>query len=213
MVKQIRLSAKIREKSGSGTNALRKSGYVPAVLYGPSSENENLALKTAEFMKVLEQAGESTLIELDLEDGKKVKALIQDVQLEPIKRRPIHADLYQVDMKKEVTTEIPFVFVGDAPAVKELGAFVVKSMDEIEVTCLPGDLVSSIEVDLSALKTLDDMITVKDIRFPKGMAPTADPDEAIATVTMPKQEEGPVAAESAPATGDAEQKEGGESKK
>ncbi len=184
----MKLKAKIREIKGSKVKNLRKSGQIPAVLYGEGVKNLNLSLDEKEFSKVFKEAGESTILDLEVENEGTKNVLIYDVQLDPVSDRLIHADLYQVDMTKEVTTEVPLVFEGESQAVKE-GGILVKNMHEVEVSALPKNLPHEIKVDLSLLATLDDVIKIVDLKLPEGVKIEASEDEIVASVTPPRSEE------------------------
>ncbi len=203
MEKQIKLEGKLRTKQEK-----LAPEYMPAVCYGKDTESLVLSLKRADFSKVLEEAGESHLINLSI-DGKSVKVLIKDVQRDAVKNFPIHADFYQVNMKEEVHAEIALEFVGESKAVKELGGVLIKSIDAIRIVCLPEDLVDNIVVNISGFDNLDDKITLNDLKLPAGIKLDRyeSGDIMVATVAAPKkQEEEPVAA------AEGEKKEGEEKK-
>ncbi len=162
--------------------------YIPAILYGNNVENSNLYLKKPDFDKVWDKAGESNLIDLKFNESD-TKVLIKDVQYHPIKHIPIHVDFYQVNMKKEINTEIPLEFVGESKAVKELGGLLMKYTDSVEVKCLPGDLIDHIDVDVSSLETFEDSIHIKDLNLPKSMELLEDPEEIVVNVIPPKTDD------------------------
>ncbi|MBN2854117.1 50S ribosomal protein L25 [Patescibacteria group bacterium] len=166
--------------------------FIPAVLYGKEIESQSLKMRKAEFEKIFATAGESNLIELDL-DGSKIKVLVKDIQRNVLNHSLTHADFYQVNMKEKVVTEIPLNFIGESKAVKELGGMLNKDLDNLEVECLPGDLVDHIDVDLSVLASFDDAIRVGDLKLPEGIEATAEAEEMVASVKEPKVvEEEPV---------------------
>ncbi|KKU13652.1 MAG: 50S ribosomal protein L25 [Parcubacteria group bacterium GW2011_GWC2_45_7] len=185
----VTLQAQTRDIVGKQVRALRRTGVVPAVLYGHGLASRNLVVNAADFAKTYKQAGESTLVDLAIEGGEPVKVLIHDIDRDRLTLKPVHVDFYQVKMTEKLTTEIPFKFIGDAPAVKELGGILVKNLDKVEVECLPQDLVHEIEVDLSKLATFEDAILIKDIIAPSGIALLAKPDEMVAVVKPPRSEE------------------------
>lgn len=92
-------------------------------------------------------------------------------------------------MTEKIVTEIPLKFIGEAPAVVDLDGTLLVNRDNIEVECLPTDLVHEIEVDISSLKTFDDLIKVADLKIPKGLEVLNDPNEVVASVTPPRSEE------------------------
>lgn len=184
----MKLQAKTREIVGSKVKNLRKEGLIPAVLYGKGIENVNLTLNAKEFLKAYREAGESTVLDLEIDGKNKTNVLIYDIASDPVSDEIIHADLYQVDMTQEVTTDVPLVFVGESQAVKE-GGVLVKNMHEVEVSALPKDLPHEIEVDLSALATIDDIIKIEDIKLPTGVKITLGGDEVVVSVTPPRSQE------------------------
>ncbi|MDD5071811.1 MAG: 50S ribosomal protein L25 [Patescibacteria group bacterium] len=208
MTKEIKLEAVARTTEEGKPKKIRRQNFIPAILYGPSSENKELKVKKVEFEKVFSRAGESNLIDLAVSQEKPVKALIKEVQKDPLKNTIIHVDLYQVDMNKKITTEIPLNFTGESPAVKELGAVLVKDADSVEVECLPGDLVNRIDVDLSGLKDFHDAIKMNDLKLPAGIKLVNETNDIVVNVIEPKVEveEAPVEGEAKEAGG--EEKEG-----
>lgn len=162
--------------------------FLAGIIYGSGLENVLVKIKANDFVKTYDQAGESNLIELDIEGGKKVQVLIKDYQRDPIKDFFSHVDFYQVDMSKEVTTEIPLNFIGESKAVKELGALLMKNIDSLEVECLPKDLVDHIDVDISSLLSFGDIILVKDIKVNSNLKVLNNLDDAVVSVVEPKKE-------------------------
>ncbi|MFA5129699.1 MAG: 50S ribosomal protein L25 [Patescibacteria group bacterium] len=168
---------------------LRKQGLVPSVMYGHGVETQSIAVPAAAFRKVFAQAGSSSLIDVKVDAGTPVKALIKDVQVDPLTMTPIHIDFHQVNMKETMHANVPLVFVGESVAVKALGGTLAKSLDHIEVECLPADLPHEIQIDISTLATFDDIITVGSIVLPKGVTTEHDTHAVIATVVAPMTEE------------------------
>lgn len=205
---EIKLLAQARELK----EKLAKD-FVPAVLYGPGLANQNLKVRRIELEKAVTAGGESTLVDLEIDGGKSVKVLLKDLQYHPLKDTVRHVDLYQVDMKKKITTEIPLHFTGESKAVNVFGGMLVKNMDAIEVECLPTDLVNHIDIDLTVLAEIHDSIKVGDLKLPAGMHTLHDLDTDIVTVVEQEVEEvaAPVAAPAAapvaaPAKGKEEKK-------
>lgn len=176
---------------------LRLKSLVPGVIYGHDVENRNVMADYNSFAKAFRAAGESTLLDLELEGDGTVKALVKDWQVDPLSNRYTHVDFYQVNLKEKLKTEIPLNFIGEAPAVKALGGSLVKSLDSVLVECLPTDLVHQIDVDVSNLKTFEDMIHVSDLNVPAGMEIMEAADAVVATVEAPMTEDELKALESA----------------
>ena len=185
----LTLPAKIRKTLGKKVKALRERGVLPGVLYGPRiKETLPLEINFKEFEKVYKEAGESTLVSLEIE-GKKTPVLIHEVKLDPLTGKPIHIDFYQPSLEEEVTVAVPIIFEGVSPAVKELGGTLVRNIHELEVKALPQNLPHEIKVDISKLKTFEDDILVKDLVVPKEVKILKDPEESVALVTPPEKVE------------------------
>lgn len=192
----ISLSAKLRAEKGKKTKTLKNAGQVPAVVYGPGVKNASIAIDEKEFAKVLKKAGESSLVELDI-NGEKTKrpVLIHDIQKDPVSGKIIHVDFYQADLTKEVEVKVPLVFEGVALAEKELGGTLNKNMLEIEVKATPEKLPHEIIVSIEGLKTFADHILVKNIKLPQGVTTPKNPDEVVAAVLPPQKIEEELAEE------------------
>jgi len=183
------ISASTRTKLGKRSQDERDAGRVPAVVYGHGTDARSISVARSEFLKVMKAAGYSSLIDMTLADQSPVKVLIKEVQVEPLTMEPSHVDFYQVRMDEELTAEIPLKFIGESKAVKQDGGTLIKSMDKIEVKCLPANLPHEIEIDLSKLVTFDDAITIASLVFPQGVTTTEDAHLTIATVARPMTED------------------------
>lgn len=193
MTVNLKLEVSTRKKE-ENTKDLIKMSLVPAVIYGPHLKTNKLVKVGAnDLNKVFAVAGESTLIDLVVDGKAEGKVLIKDEQRDAVRDTTIHVDLYEVDMTKELYTDIPLHFIGVSPAVTDLGGVLAKSINEVEVKCLPGDLVNHIDVDLSILAQIHDVIKIHDLKLPKGIKLTTETDDVVATVTELKIEEEPVA--------------------
>jgi len=184
------INLKAKQRKEENLMKLRAQGKVPAVLYGPKVKNMNLEVDLKEFGKVYNEAGESSLISLDV-GGQKEKflVLIHDIQSDALTEKPIHIDFYQPDLKKEVESTVPLVIEGEAPVIKELGGTLIKKISNIEVKALPQDLPREIKVDISNLKTFEDNIVVKDLSVSSKVKILKDPEEIIITVSAPQKVE------------------------
>lgn len=189
MTKTFQLSAATRTKMAKAAKHLREVSKVPAVVYGRGIPNRSIEVDVAPFRKIYGTAGESSLVDLSIDGGAAVKVLIHDLQVDPLSGVVTHIDFLQVNMNEKLTTEIALEFVKEAPAVKALGGTLVKSMDHIEVECLPGDLVHAIEIDISKLVTFDSVIRVKDITPPAGIEFLTDAETVLVLIEAPRTEE------------------------
>jgi large subunit ribosomal protein L25 len=181
---KIKLKAETRERKEKLPH-----DYTAAVVYGSKSENILLKLNANELIKAYGQAGESSLIDLDLDGKDSIKVLVKDIQKHPVRDSIIHVDFYKVDMSEKLSAEIPLNYVGESKAVKELGALLLKNLDSLTIECLPGDLLDEIEVDISGLESFGDMIKVGDIKLPENLKVLDNPEDSVATVVEPRKEE------------------------
>jgi len=202
MTIKVQLKAELRGQSDGQARAVRTKGFIPAVVYGFGVANKNIKVKKHDFEKAFQVAGEFNLVDLSVDDGQAAKVIVKDVQRDGLTSQIIHVDFYQVDMAKKIFAEIPLSFIGEAKAVKDLGGTLVKNMDMVKVSCLPGDLVSHIEVDISKLEKFDQFIRLQDLILPKGVELASTTNEAVVGVVETKIEvEAPKPVEAAPVEG------------
>lgn len=197
----ITLSATARDEKLK-PKALRRSMQVPCVVYGTVEKTLHLQCDEKLLHKAFIKAGESTLVELDVA-GKKVPVLFKEVTFDPITDREMHVDFYAVNMKEEIEAPVPLHVEGESLAVKAEGGVLLLPHATIRVRCLPSDLPHSITIDISVLAAFHDVITVKDLKLPKGVEVMEAPETVLATVQEPRKEEviAPVATDAAAAAG------------
>lgn len=169
------------------TSKLLPREVLPAVYYGPKEASTPITVSKSAFKKVLREAGESSVITLKGE-GKEIEALIHEVDFDPIKGEPRHADFYVIEKGKKVEVSVPIHFEGVSPAVKDLGGILIKVLHEIEIEAMPRDLPQSITVNIESLIDFTSQIHMKDIALPSGVVSLEDPNEVVALVSAPKEE-------------------------
>jgi len=170
-----------------GLEPLRKSGKIPAVFYGPKDPATSIKISLVDFKKAWKTAGESTVVSLE-GPGIDADVLIHSVDLDPVTDVVIHADFYAIEKGKKLSVDVPLEFIGVSPAVKDLGAVLVKVLHDIEIEALPKDLPHKLEIDISGLTTFDSVLTAKDIKLPDGVVLKVKLDEVVASVYEPKEE-------------------------
>ena len=185
----ISLPASIRTLVGRKTIKIREEGKVPAVVYGSGTEPKMLTVDRNQFVKIYKEAGESSIVELAIDGASPLHVLIQDYQLDPLRGEVTHIDFRSVDMTKEIDAEVELEFVGESMAVKALGGTFVPSKDSVAVKCLPSKLVRKLTIDISILKSFEDVIRISDIVVPDGMIIDEDPETTLAAVQAPRSEE------------------------
>src|SRR3989338_6723109 len=168
-------------------NALRKAGKLPAVYYGRKQASTPITVSAVEFSKVLKKAGESTVVTLKMAQGD-MDSLIYGIDRDPVSDTIRHADFYVFEKGQKIKIKIPLEFTGVSPAVKELGAVLVKVLREVEIEATPKDLPHVLNVDISKLVTFENQVLAKDILLPAGVTLIAKPDEVVASVYEPKEE-------------------------
>ncbi len=184
MADVIALSAKPRPRVGKGAaRAVRREGMVPAVIYGDKKPPEPISLAFRDVWKHVQTgAFLSTICEIDLE-GKKIRVIPRDVQMDPVRDFPLHVDFLRLAKGARVTVEVPVSFVNEeeSPGLKRGGTLnVVRHM--VELSCPMDSIPESIEADLSGLE-IGDSLHISDITLPEGVeAAITDRDFTIATI-------------------------------
>ncbi|HEX6589262.1 MAG TPA: 50S ribosomal protein L25/general stress protein Ctc [Longimicrobiales bacterium] len=186
MATEATIKATPRDGTGKGANRkLRTSGRVPAVVYGHNEKTRELSLDAHELKVLFSKISvENTIIRLDIEGEKgEVKALVREVQANPVKGDLYHVDFYQIHANEKVDVEVPVHLVGSAPGVKA-GGVMDHQIHELPVRCLPAAIPESLDVDVSALE-LGDSIHVADLKLPEGVETDMDGERTICSVVAP----------------------------
>jgi large subunit ribosomal protein L25 len=186
----IELVAAKRTSLGKKNQALREKGLVPAVIYGREVKSEPIEVPAKEMERIYTQAGGNKIIALKVGAGRVRSVLIHEVQLGGVRGELRHIDFYVVRMDEEITTEIPLHFTGESTAVYQQEGTLVKQIESVEVTCLPGDLPESLEVDISVLDDFEKVVTLADLDIPKNVTLTEeDLSLTVAKVEPPRSDE------------------------
>jgi large subunit ribosomal protein L25 len=204
------LAAEHREVTGKAVHRLRKQGLLPAVVYGHGEASSNVTIDAHEFDVLRRHSGPNTLVDLSV-DGKKARpVLINQVQIHPVHRRPIHADLFLVRMTEELTVDVPLVATGESHAVVQLNGTLLHPTETVKVRALPDHLPQSIEYSVESLVDFDTALHVSDLVVPADVTLLTDADEIIAKVQAPRieVEEAPVEVEGEELEGEAAGVEG-----
>lgn len=184
------LAAKERKIFGRKVKQLRKQGKIPANVFGPKTKSKAVTIDKKTFMKVFDEVGETSLVNLEIEGEKEARpVLITNLHLDPVTNEVLHADLHQVDLTAKTSADIPVETVGKAPAVDK-GGILVMLLNEIEVEALPTDLPEKFEIDVSALEEIGDSVLAKDLKLDRAKVELkVDDEEPIVTIQEPKEEE------------------------
>jgi large subunit ribosomal protein L25 len=185
----ILLNAQPRAVIGKQVNAMRRTGVIPAVLYGKQLETPlNLQIDEKTLKTVVAQAGRNRLIKLTVDGGGERLVLTRDVQRNSLSQRIIHVDLQEVSMNEKITTEVPLVLVGTSPAVTRGEGLLIHGIDTVLIRVLPADLIPQIEVDVTAIENLNQSLFVRDLKVSDKIEIRTAGDEMVAKVVPVKEE-------------------------
>lgn len=188
-MESLELKAEVREITGRHVKYLRQEGLVPAVLYGRNTASTLLQVEAKSLYKVLKEAGTHQLISLQVGNKKPFMTLARDIQRDNIRHNYLHVDFYAVQMDEKVTAQVPLVIEGVSPAVKDKGGILTQGLDELEIECLPKDLISAIEVNVEELVEYNDTIIVADLKVPSSVTILSEPDSMVVKIEPPRLEE------------------------
>lgn len=173
----------------SPVNQLRRDRIIPAIFYGQGEKSMPIQMDYQTFRKVYMKAGSSTLVDLSVDGKGAKKVLIHELQFHPLSGEIQHVDFLMVNLKEEITTEVPVEIIGESPAVKDLGGVLNTVKNEITVKCLPTNIPSHIDVDISVLAEFSSAIRVSDLVVSDDVAIQDNEDDVVVTVAAPREEE------------------------
>jgi large subunit ribosomal protein L25 len=194
-MEQIVIEGGFREETGKGSNRrLRRSGKIPAVLYGHKNEAVPLAVDPKDIFKILHShSGENTIFGLNVPGRERLNCLIKEYQLEPVSHSLLHADFYEVAMDETLEVRVPLETEGEAYGVKTEGGLLDIVHRELRVECLPGDIPEALVVNVTDMK-IGDLLRVRDIVVSDKVKILDDPETVVVAVEHPRAEEEVVAA-------------------
>lgn len=203
-MKQTELLATTRQILGKKVRFLRRQGITPVHLFGHNVESVALQCDTVQLKHVMAQAGLTSLISLKVDKAKKPKSVvIREVQRAPATRDLLHVDFYQVSMAEKMRVEVPIIMTGEAPALKEKQNFLSQELTSLSVECLPGEIPSRVDIDITSLAKVGQAMHVKDIILGKEVTILNNPEQLVVKINARHieklvEEEGaaPAAAES-----------------
>src|SRR5215831_8071144 len=185
---KIALNAKTRTDRGkNAARRLRAQGLVPVTVYGGGQDSASTTIVKREFAALMRAHGRNMIITLSV-DGATTPVKIAEMQLDPVKGTLIHMDLMRISLTEKSKFEIPIRTVGESDSVKNLGGIIEVVTHSLEVRCLPGDLPSIVEVDVTPLG-IGDNFKVGDLKLDGKVEILDDPETVILTVVAPRVEE------------------------
>ncbi|HYL93843.1 MAG TPA: 50S ribosomal protein L25 [Alphaproteobacteria bacterium] len=190
MIAQEVVEATPREASSRGKNEarrLRASGRVPAVVYGAKKDSVAISVDPKQISKILRsESGHNTIFDLKL--GKEQsKVMIVDWQYEPIRGKLLHIDMKRIALDEKVRVKVPIHCVGEAEGVKSQGGILDQILREVEVECLPLEIPSHLDADVSAL-VFGTVLRVSDLKHDGKLKFITDENQAVVHITTVKEE-------------------------
>jgi large subunit ribosomal protein L25 len=185
----LTIKGEVRGEFGkNNSRRYRREGRVPAVLYGPKTDNIHLILDKRDIFTILKsETGENTIVKVSF-DSESRDVMIKELQTDPVNDELLHVDLIQISMDKAVRVAVPIALTGEAIGVKTEGGFVDFVTREVQIECLPKDIPEHIEVDISELH-MHQSLKVLDLESPEGGELTDDPETIIVLIQAPTKEE------------------------
>jgi large subunit ribosomal protein L25 len=177
------LDAQPRSVVGKKVSQLRRTGFVPVVVYGPKTEPQNMQVAYRPLQLALMNAGGTHLIDLK-SNGKTTTVLAREVQRDILRGDILHVDFFAVDLTAKITIDVPIHFINESPAVANRLGILITGPAMLTIDTLPSHLIDEVEVDLSSLVQLGDAIHVRDIHLGADITVINDPDEMIARISQ-----------------------------
>ena len=182
------LEAQTREPgTKNDARRVRRDGKIPAVVYGAGKDSLSISVDPRVVTRILNsETGHNTIFDLAL-NGEKTKAMIVDWQYEPIKGKLLHIDLKRIALDKVLRVSVPIFLVGEAAGVKQEGGIMEQMLREVEIECLPADIPSHIDADVTEL-TFGKVLRVSDLPHSAKLKFLTDANQPVAHVTSVKEE-------------------------
>jgi large subunit ribosomal protein L25 len=184
----LNLSVEKREKAGTtGSNALRRQGKIPAVLYGHGSQPEAIAIDAHAFLELLHHGARQKIVTLKSQGGANETAVVRSLQYHPVSHRILHADFQRVSANESIVATLAVVTAGIAPGVKESGGVMDVVTHQLEVQGPASQIPQHLEVDVTKL-ALHEHITAADVKLPEGFTMVTPADTIVVAVEASRTE-------------------------
>lgn len=184
---ELKIDAQLRSATGNQVKQLRRDGAVPVVIYGQGQQPVNAQVNSMSLERLLQIGGATQLVEVHMEDGGLHNVLLREVQRHPVRRTPIHADFYSVNMLVKQQVPVPVMAVGHLSS-RIVGMVLIQGLSDVEIEALPSDIPAHIEVDISILSEEMDRITVADLPAIPGVTYLGEGDEPIFSLIASRTE-------------------------
>ena len=183
-----RYSVAARSEFGKRAKRLRRTGVLPANVYGRGLESVAVQMPHRGAEDLLAAHGLNSLIEIEVEgEARERPVVVRSVQRHPLTRELQHVDFWQVDLMREMQAMVPVTLTGEAPAVQTYQGIVITGADRVSVQALPADIPGHFEIAIDGLEELDEQLTVADLDLPEGVTVLTEPDIMLVRVQPPRK--------------------------
>lgn len=180
---RIDVAAQPRQVLGKKVRHLRRHGITPANLSGLHEPSRPLQVDARALSILINKQGKNSIVNLTIDGESSALALLKDYRVHPIKNTLIHVDFQRVAMGEKLTLDVDLQFVGESPVENRTDLMLLRLLNSVRVECLPGNLPSHIEVDISGLAEADQAVHIGDLKLSDDITVLSPPEEVIARVT------------------------------
>jgi len=184
---RLELHARRRQLLGKAVKRLRRQGITPANIYGRGIASVAIEVPTQELLRLLRHAGRHEMVYVVLDGEEPRPCFLKEIQRDPITDELLHVELHQVSLAERVRLEVPLHLVGEAPAVRELGATLLQLLETVVVEGLPTAIPPFIEVDVTVLREPGQAIHVGDLKAPEGVVILSDAHLVVAQAVLEEE--------------------------
>jgi large subunit ribosomal protein L25 len=189
MAQTTELAVTPRTLMGKATKHLRRTGVIPANIYGHKEASIAVAIDAHTFERLRREHGLRNIVSLRLPDKRGTQTvLVRHIQSDPLSGKILHVDFSRVSMQERIEMKIPLHFIGEAPGVKLHGGVLLHLLEALPVECRASDIIEALEVDLSSLTDIDSILHARDVKLPTGYELAIDADDPIIKLTAPRIE-------------------------
>lgn len=185
MAKTLKIKAQVRENKNP--NVIRRSGFIPATVYGHGYKSKSIQINTMDFIKIPHKAY-SHINELEIDDSESFPILIRQVQKDPVRDNYLNIEFYKIKSDEKIKVKVPLRYTGHSQAITAGGVLIV-SLSEVEVQCLPKDIPDEIEVSLEQIQEIGQSIQIKDLKVSENIQILGREEEVVVKVEIAKTHE------------------------
>lgn len=181
---EFQLAAEARQAQGKKNRQLRREGYVPGIVYGPSIEPISVQFPYRSVEVMLMNAGGTNLIDIEV-DGDSYPSLAREVQRDVVRGDILHVDFLAVDQTQRISVEVPIVMQGESPVVAAREGILITGRSSLTLEVFPSDIRDRVIIDLTELTEMGSEVLVRDLSFGESVTVHNDPNEMLAKIVQP----------------------------